>query len=169
VRPCIKYLLLSFALLAVNNTPGACGAKKSDANANRAAVEKSDANRAGVEKPDANSAGAGRAAMIQSGTWGGKGILVQVTDDGATVEYDCAHGTIERLEFKGDGFEARGTHTFESFGPTRAGDESARPARYTGRVSGDEMTLTVTLTDTLQEVGTFSLARGRRVRIVKCK
>lgn len=154
MKPCIKYLLLSFALLAVNNTPGACGAKKSGAN--RGASE---ANRAGVE----------REAMIQSGTWGGKGIVVQVTDDGATVDYDCAHGTIERIEFKGDGFEARGTHTFESFGPTRGGGESARPARYTGRVSGDEMTLTVTLTDTLQEVGTFSLARGRRVRIVKCK
>lgn len=163
MRPCIKYLLLSFALLAVNNTPGACGAKKSDA------TRASEANRAGVEKSDANRAGVERAAMIQSGTWGGKGIVLQVTEDGATVDYDCAHGTVERIEFKGDGFEARGTHTFESFGPTRGGGESARPARYTGRVSGDEMTLTVTLTDTLQEVGTFSLTRGRRVRIVKCK
>jgi hypothetical protein len=149
VKPCIKCLLLSFALLAVNNTPGACGGKKSDA----------------------NRAGVGRTAMIQSGTWGGKGIVVRVSDAGATVEYDCAHGTIEGLEPGRDGgFEARGTHTAESFGPTRRGAEPpTRPARYTGRVSGDEMTLTVTLTDTLEEVGTFSLGRGRRTRIVKCK
>jgi hypothetical protein len=109
--------------------------------------------------------------MIQSGTWGGRGIVLEVTDTGATVEYDCAHGTIERLEVASDGgFEARGTHTLESIGPTRAGAEPpTRPARYTGRISGDTMTLTVTLTDTMQEVGTFSLGRGRRTRIVKCK
>jgi hypothetical protein len=149
VKPCMKCLLLSFALLVFNNTPGACVGKKSDA----------------------DGAPEGRTAMMQSGTWGGKGIVVQVTDAGATVEYDCAHGTIERLELKGDGdFEARGTHTFESLGPTRAGAEpAARPARYTGRVGGDEMTLTVTLTDTSEEVGTFSLGRGRRTRLVKCK
>ena len=108
--------------------------------------------------------------MIQNGSWGGKGIVVEVTDAGATVEYDCAHGTIERLEPGRDGgFEARGTHTVESFGPSRGGGESARPARYTGRVSGDAMTLTVTLTDTQEAVGTFSLGRGQRTRLVKCK
>lgn len=153
MKSSIKCLLLSLALLAFNNTPGACGGGK-----------KSDANNSG-------SAPGERTAMMKNETWGGKGIVVQVTDAGATVEYDCAHGTIERLELRGDGgFEAQGTHTVESLGPTRAGAEPiTRPARYTGSVSGDEMTLTVTLTETQEKVGTFSLGRGRRTRIVKCK
>ena len=109
--------------------------------------------------------------MIQNGTWGGKGITVEVTDGNATVEYDCAHGTIEGLKLGRDGgFEARGTHTLESMGPERQGAEpAARPARYAGRVSGDTMTLTVTLTDTPGEVGTFSLVFGRSGWVVKCK
>jgi hypothetical protein len=153
VKPYINSLLLFLALLAVGNAPGGCRGNKS----------------AGAAAPGATPGE--RTAMIQSGTWGGKGIVVEVTDTGATVEYDCAHGTIERLEVGRDGgFEAQGTHTPESLGPTRAGAEPVtRPARYTGRISGDTMTLTVTLADTIEKVGNFSLGRGQRTRIVKCK
>ncbi len=28
------------------------------------------------------------------GTWGGQSIAMEVTDAGATIEYDCAHGRI---------------------------------------------------------------------------
>jgi len=173
----MKSLLLSLALFA-----GACAeaaavtqVKRTSGRAKRARAAKpppcpGERAAGGVKTSDANRAPAGGSAVIENGTWGGKGIVLDVADGVATVEYDCAHGTIERLEPGRDGgFEARGTHTVESFGPTRAGGESARPARYTGRVSGDTMTLTVTLADTQEPVGTFSLGRGRRTRLVKCK
>lgn len=125
-----------------------------------------DAARAAVEKMD----------RARNGMWGGKGISLQVTDAGATIEYDCAHGAIKQplaLDAHGK-FDLKGEYVAESGGPERFGTPSdnksnARPARYTGTVSGAEMTLTVTLTDTQEEVGTFTLAHGTTPRIVKCR
>jgi hypothetical protein len=107
---------------------------------------------------------------VQAGTWGGDHIGLEVSATGATVEYDCAHGTIDgALALDGQGrFEARGSHVAERGGPVREGDaQRGVPARYRGTVSGDTMTLTVTL-DGGEEVGTFTLTRGRTPRIRKC-
>jgi hypothetical protein len=32
---------------------------------------------------------------VQKGVWGGPHIIVEVTDNGAKIEHDCADGTIE--------------------------------------------------------------------------
>lgn len=112
------------------------------------------------------------------GLWGGRHISLQVTDAGARVEYDCGRGTIDapiRTDPAGR-FDLRGTHTEERGGPVRAPDireaeegaAAGRPARYKGRVTGGRMTLTVTLADTGEEIGTFSLAHGREPEIVRC-
>lgn len=97
---------------------------------------------------------------------------MQVTELGADISYACAHGSInERLMLDGNGrFEALGTHVNESPGPLREDrPPDSHPARYTGRVEGQMMTLTVTLTDTKQEVGTFTLTYGRGGRVRKCR
>ena len=47
------------------------------------------------------------------GTWGGDHIRLEVSGTGATLEYDCAVGTIEGSILPRDGrFSASGTHTF---------------------------------------------------------
>jgi hypothetical protein len=108
---------------------------------------------------------------IPSGRWSGIGIQLDVTQQGATIEYGCAHGTIdEPLIADADGrFSAVGVHFREHGGPVRVDEPSDRhPARYDGRLAGTSMRLTVTTTDAAQVVGTFDLTYGGVARVVKC-
>jgi hypothetical protein len=108
---------------------------------------------------------------VATGAWGGEHIRLDVTASGGTAEYDCARGTIdEPIVPDGSGrFSAIGTHTFEHGGPILAGEPPDRHrARYEGRVAGDRMQLTVTVTDTQQTVGDFTLIFGASSRLVKC-
>jgi hypothetical protein len=108
---------------------------------------------------------------LAAGVWGGTSIRIDVTAGGATIEYDCAHGTIdEPLLTDRDGrFTAVGTHVREHGGPIRQDESPDRhPARYGGQLSGDILRLTVTLTDSPQEIGTFTLTRGATGRVFKC-
>jgi hypothetical protein len=53
-------------------------------------------------------------------------------------------------------------------GPAGVDRVHPRPARYEGSVKGDTMTMTVTLTDTKEKVGTYELIRGGSAHVVKC-
>jgi hypothetical protein len=132
------------------------------------------------------TAGDGKGANVLSNTlpagqWGGQHARLEVTEAGATVEFDCGYGTIdERIVTRADGgFSARGTYEGETGGPSHdisAVDESGstgarasgEAARYTGRVAGRTLTLTVTLADAGAVVGTFTLSRGSAGRLFKC-
>lgn len=106
-----------------------------------------------------------------TGKWGGEHIGILVSDSSATLEYDCAHGTIdEPIVPDDDGkFEVSGVHVFEHGGAIRI-DETPdeHPALYKGRIIGNEMTLILIITDTDTEIGTFSLTRGVDPLIYKC-
>jgi hypothetical protein len=113
-----------------------------------------------------------RAEALLPGVWGGRHIRFEVTEGGATIEYDCAHGTVEgRIVVDGQGrFSVYGMHYEEHGGPVRLGDETAGyRVRLSGRVGGSLMKLTVTRAGTRRVVGTFTLARGREAEIVKCR
>lgn len=110
---------------------------------------------------------------VLSGEWGGPHMGLVLLGDRATVEYDCAHGTIdEPFRVGGDGrFALRGTHVREHGGPVREGEQAeSRPARFTGKVEpgGNRMQVTVTLTDEPSEIGSFTLERGAPPRVMKC-
>jgi hypothetical protein len=87
------------------------------------------------------------------------------------VEHDCASGTVDeplRTDARGR-FEARGVHIPLQGGPTRPDDRPARhPARYTGTVDGQSMTLSILLTGTGESLGPFSLRRAAIPRIYRC-
>ena len=109
---------------------------------------------------------------IPLGTWGGQHIRMVVTEEGASIEYDCAQGSIVgRLTLDDERkFNAKGSHMREGPGPIRLGAPSAsRPARFSGQVTGDEMSLTVTLTDEKESIGDFTLRRGSEGRLRKCR
>lgn len=110
--------------------------------------------------------------LVTRGVWGGDHIRMEVEDDSAAVEYDCAHGMISGpLKVDGEGhFRARGTVVREHGGPTRDNETPPnRPADYSGSINGDRMTLTVTLTDSSESVGRFTLVRGSEGNLVKCR
>jgi hypothetical protein len=78
--------------------------------------------------------------QVLSGTWGGEHVKLIVTDVTATIEFDCAHGTLDRpLALDGSGhFDVGGSFVREHGGPNRVDedpDQQASPARYAGIVN----------------------------------
>jgi hypothetical protein len=109
---------------------------------------------------------------VSTGSWGGPHISIAVGPRSATIEYDCANGTIDGpLTFDSKGrFTWRGTHNREHPGPVRVDEVSnGRRAIYTGTIKGDTMTLTVKLADSNEAVDSFTLKRGGAGRVFKCK
>jgi hypothetical protein len=108
---------------------------------------------------------------LVTGEWGGAHLGLVATDQGADLEYDCALGRIdEAIRPDGGGhFTVTGVHFPGHGGPVPPGAEiEEHPARYTGVVRGDRMTLTVTLTDSDTNLGTFTLIRGASPYVLKC-
>ena len=109
---------------------------------------------------------------LSAGTWGGPHIRIEVGQGSATIEYDCANGTIDgpfTLDSKGR-FNWRGTHNREHGGPIRIDEKpNSRAAIYSGFVNGDTMTLTVKLANTNEVLDSFTLRRGSTGRIFKCR
>ena len=107
---------------------------------------------------------------IPTGNWGGQHINMKVGAKSATIEYDCASGTIKGpLVVDGDGnFNLRGTHRMQRGGPTRA-DETPNdhPATYTGSIKGNMMTLKLKISDSDEE--TFTLEKGKEGELFRCK
>ena len=105
------------------------------------------------------------------GEWGGEHIGLMVIAAGATLEYDCASGTIdEPLNPDASGrFEARGTFVPGKGGPAIEGEEPlGYPALHQGTTDGETMTLRVTRLDTGESLGTFVLALGAPPRVFRC-
>jgi hypothetical protein len=106
------------------------------------------------------------------GPWGGEHISVQVTERGATIEYDCAHATINQritLDRRGR-FDVSGMQVQEHGGPVRQNEQSTGyPARFAGQVNGKTMKLSVRNSATKELVGTFTLVYGSDPKIRKCR
>ncbi len=111
------------------------------------------------------------AGPVAPSEWGGEHIGLTVSASGGAIEYDCASGTIDQAIVSGASgdFVAQGTHTPGHGGPTMQGEIPDRhPARYEGWTDGETMKLTVTLTDTGQKLGSFTLVRGQSPRVFRC-
>jgi hypothetical protein len=111
------------------------------------------------------------APTIVLGNWGGEGVSLKATKSRAIVEFDCAHGRVSkplRLDASGH-FNARGVYVQEHSVEQQGQKPPSHPADYAGSVSGDQVSLTVTLADTHEAKGTFELTKGRAPHIVKCR
>ena len=108
---------------------------------------------------------------LATGVWGGDHIRAEVTDKGAEIEFDCAHGVIEdaiMLNGKG-GFDVSGKLAPQHGGPVRDNEESKGiSVHYVGTVKDSELTLTIINTDTKETIGDFTLTHGSEGRIRKC-
>lgn len=116
-------------------------------------------------------AGEARKKGLPVGLWGGEHISMQVTELRTTIEYDCAHGTIEQrisLDRRGR-FDVSGTQVAERGGPVRQNEQlSGDPVRFTGQVSGQRMKLSVRHSVTKSLLGDFTLVHGVEGKLRKC-
>ncbi|MEO8359841.1 MAG: hypothetical protein ABI672_07420 [Vicinamibacteria bacterium] len=116
----------------------------------------------------ASACPAASVTRLSPGVWGGDAAILEVTKDGANVEFECAVGVITKpivLDAKG-GFDLPGTFTAEGRGPTRD-DATGSVARYVGSVKGETLTLTVSAEG--KEIGSYPLTRGRQSVLRKCR
>ena len=103
--------------------------------------------------------------------WGGEHVRLEVTPEGATLEFDCASGsTTKPVELSSPGnFSTAGTYTRERGGPvTRDGNPSV-PAMYSGSIEGNTLKLTVTAGPQNESAGGYVLYRGKPGHVLKCR
>ena len=111
------------------------------------------------------------ASQAVTGEWGGSHIGMVLTRDGGRIEYDCAIGSIDGsvLTDAAGRFAATGRHTPAQGGPHRIGHvPPSWPARYTGNVGGDTMTLRVEVPDLAITIGPTRLRRGAPAILTRC-
>ncbi|HUP19256.1 MAG TPA: hypothetical protein VM778_04790 [Gemmatimonadota bacterium] len=101
------------------------------------------------------------------GTWGGENAGVVVTEAAAHVHIGCTLGdTSGPILLAVDGtFDVAGSYNVDAYPVDRG---ILHPARFTGRVVGRQMTLTVTLTDTTLQLGPAVLTFGREPEMGTC-
>lgn len=109
----------------------------------------------------------GPAGPLVKGTWGGDNAGVIVSDTSAHVHIGCTVGdTRGAIVVGADGrFDATGLYNITAYPVYRGPDH---PARFTGRVSGRIMTLTVSLTDTTVTLGPVTLIYGAVPKMGPC-
>lgn len=102
-----------------------------------------------------------------AGTWGGEnaGLIVAQTD--VHVHIGCTLGdAVGPIKPDADGrFEAAGTYNVDAY-PINRG--ITHPATFTGRIVGETMTLTVSLTDTARVLGPVTLVYGKEPQMGPC-
>lgn len=148
-----------------------CHSNHANANSNSARDDRLSANANANSAKVNNNSKTTQAPADLTGIWGGDHISMEVTESGASINYDCAHGTIsEKIVPDRDGhFAAQGSHVREHPGPVRLGEDATGQATtYRGSVDGDTMQLTVILSKSNETVGTFTLTHGKNGRVRKC-
>jgi hypothetical protein len=108
---------------------------------------------------------------VSIGRWGGGRVGMQVTADGAELDFDCAHAVINQplnLD-SGGNFDVQGRYMKEHGGPVRSDEnQDGQAARFKGHFAGKTLTLTITLDDSDESLGPYTLEEGKYPRIVKC-
>jgi|SRR5271166_4066683 len=104
--------------------------------------------------------------------WGGDHVKLEVTAEGATLDFDCASGAISTpltADAQGN-FKVKGTFTRERPGPVmRDNPNTAAAATYSGTITGNTMRLNITTGPQNESMGDYVLVRGQPGKVFKCK
>src|SRR5574341_762325 len=104
---------------------------------------------------------------VPSGTWGGVGAGLLVSDQQAHVHINCTKGDIAGpipLDAEGR-FDVAGTHNVDAYPIDRG---IVHPARFSGQLFDRSLTLAVRLTDTGQTLGPVVVVLGRDPQLGPC-
>jgi len=106
---------------------------------------------------------------LETGVWGGTGVAMTVTASGASLEFDCATGSIAgRIVVIDERFSLPGIFILEHGGPVHENEPpDQRAATYAGRLSGSAMQLDITLEDGTR-IGPFEVRKDRSPVLRKC-
>ncbi len=101
------------------------------------------------------------------GLWGGENAALIADDSSAHVHIGCTYGNIHQLIVPdADGrFVVPGEQNITAH-PVDAG--IFHPAQFSGRIMGNNMSLTITLTDTTVTLGPVQLSFGKEPRMQAC-
>jgi hypothetical protein len=160
---------LCFLLAVLMLWQGSSG-KVSDTWSSSAGAQSNLSNTQSIQNPSSSGASPDL-RPLSNGVWGGQGISLEVNGKGAEINYDCAHGSItgKIIPDRHGKFVGKGSHTRERGGPVREeGSSNGQSATYRGSIDGEVMTLVVTLSETDERIGTFTLTRGKIGRVRKC-
>ncbi len=111
--------------------------------------------------------GAGGPPKDLAGTWGGNNAGMFVDDTSAHVHIGCTYGNIHQRVVPDPlgQFNVPGEQDITAYPVDRG---ILHPARFSGRVTGGIMTLTITLTDTAVTLGPVVLTYGKEPRMGPC-
>lgn len=109
-------------------------------------------------------------SQLALGTWGGDGAGVTVTDTLAHVHVGCTRGDFPRPAALDSGrFNVAGQHVLRAF-PVHVGPPL--PARFSGVVRGNLLTLSVAVDDTVEKrlvvLGPITITLGREPKLGPC-
>lgn len=102
-----------------------------------------------------------------NGKWGGDNAGLIVDDTDVHVHIGCTLGNATgpiRPDANGR-FETTGTYNVDAYPVDRG---IIHPARFSGHIDGETMTLTVTLTDTARVLGPVTLIYGKEPKMGPC-
>jgi hypothetical protein len=101
------------------------------------------------------------------GTWGGDNAGLIVNNDDVHVHIGCTLGdAVGPIRTDSNGrFEVTGTYNVDAYPVDRG---IVHPAKFNGRIIGQTMTLTVSLTDTARVLGPVTLIYGKEPKMGPC-
>ncbi len=108
---------------------------------------------------------------VAPGSWGGSGVGLNIEAASVALEFDCAAAEIpdSLMIDKAGKFSTNGVYIRRSPGALRTKFPPKRAAaRFEGKISGKTMTLRITLTETNEKIGDYTLERGKSPTIRKC-
>ena len=109
--------------------------------------------------------------VVEKGTWGGDGIMVNVDKAVTTIEFSCADARIDG-ELKTDRsgkFSVIGVYIAQTPGPMRVDRPPAEQrARFEGRITGKRLNLKITLVEGKTDLGEFNVEHGKMARVFRC-
>ncbi len=106
-----------------------------------------------------------------AGLWGGQGVQLNVTENSADFEFDCAFANIKSKLKTADNevVEQFGTYTYEHGGPIKIDEKpDVHPARFAGTIEKDSMKLSITILDQKRPDISLKMKRNTKGLVYKC-
>lgn len=165
---CLSLSAFIFFIFPVAGGVEASSGKSNFAQKPKLQIDSSPKKKKGKSKSKVNQA---KTVSVPPGNCGATGVRLVIDGHGVTIEYDCARGEITQklLIDEQGGFRVSGVYTRRYPGAVRVKLlPKPQPARFEGKISGNKMTLKVTLTETGETLEEVVLERDKTARLRKC-